>query len=118
MHSEARAAAHFSAFGAKRSMWFKKASPRRQAIREDVAEAESQTESAGKGRFTPFLVISAAFFLVACLIQFWPANQLPYRPGDSAPTDFRAPVDFGAVDSKKTEAQREAPRAASPPELR
>src|SRR6185503_4243140 len=100
-------------------MWFKKASPRRQAIRDDVAEAQSQeTQSVGSGRVSgPYLIIAAVFFLATCLIQFWPGNLLPYRQGEIAPSDLRAPVDFRIVDFAKTEAQKDAARAASPPVL-
>jgi putative nucleotidyltransferase with HDIG domain len=98
-------------------MWFKKrASPRRQAIREDVAEAESQ-EHPLRGFSGHLLVIAVLFFLVATVLQFWPSEPLAYREGERAPTDLRAPVDFRMVNEEVTAQQREARKSVSPPVL-
>jgi putative nucleotidyltransferase with HDIG domain len=98
-------------------MWFKKrASPRRQAIREDVAEAESQQQPL-HGYSGHLVVIATLFFLVATVLQFWPAEPLAYREGERAPTDLRAPVSFRMVNEELTEQQREARKAMSPPVL-
>jgi putative nucleotidyltransferase with HDIG domain len=101
-------------------MWFQKASPRRQAIREDVAEAESQSGlPLGGGERPPgtILIIALVFFVVAAAVQFWPADPLPFREGERAPYDLRAPVTFSVVDPVETERLREAAKATSPPVL-
>jgi putative nucleotidyltransferase with HDIG domain len=105
-------------------MLFKKASARRQAIREDVAEAEGQFDrgggvaDAGTGGISgPTLLVAVIFFLVASAVQFWPPQPLPYREGDRAPMDLAAPVAFSIVNPAEAEQQRQAARAATPPVL-
>ncbi len=97
-------------------MWFKKTSPRRQAIREDVAEAQSQEGALPKVPGS-IVLIGFVFFLVAAVIQFWPGEPFPYREGQIAPYDLRAPVEFSAIDPVRAEQQREAARASAPPVL-
>ena len=97
-------------------MWFKKASPRRQAIREDLAESVSPRAWWKRG--TGFIfVVAGVFFVAACLAQFWPGDPLPYREGELAPTDLRAPVEFSMVDMARTRQMQDAVRATSPPVL-
>lgn len=98
-------------------MWFKRrASPRRQAIREDVAEAESLEQSV-RGFSGHLVLIAALFFLVAAALQFWPGEPFPYREGERAPTDLRAPVSFRMVNEELTQQRRDAQRSVSPPVL-
>ena len=94
-------------------MWFRKASPRRQAIREDVAEIESLAPADRKQTGHVF-AIAAVFLLVALAIQFWPRDPLPYRVGERALTDLRAPVAFTMVNAQKAEELRDATRKYSP----
>ena len=97
-------------------MWFRKASPRRQAIREDVAEAESLAQplppQAGH-----IAAIVAIFALVAIAIQFWPRDPLPFHVGERAPVDIRSPVAFTVDNPAQTEQNREAMRETTPPVL-
>src|SRR4051812_44475095 len=94
-------------------MWFRKASPRRQAIREDVAEAESLSRpNASSAR--AIALIASIFFIVAAALQFWPGDPLPYRMGEIAPTDLRSPISFVADNPVQTERNREVVRGASP----
>ncbi len=94
-------------------MWFKKASARRQAIREDISDAEPLRHWWG-GAMGYMTAVAGVFFVVACLLQFWPADPPPYREGELAPTDLRAPVEFSPVDKTRTEEARELARAQSP----
>ena len=94
-------------------MWFRKVSPRRQAIREDVAEIESLAPAVRKQTGHVF-AIAAVFVLVAVAIQFWPHDPLPYRVGERAPTDLRAPVPFTMVNAQQAEELRDATRKYSP----
>src|SRR4051812_39584127 len=82
--------------------WFKKASARRQAIRDDLAGV-SVPRSWWTGGSGYIALVSSVFFLFACLIQFWPATPLLYRQGELAPMDLVAPVAFPMVDKDKTE---------------
>jgi putative nucleotidyltransferase with HDIG domain len=94
-------------------MWFRKASPRRQAIREDVAEAKSLVQPLP--RHTGHIVlIAAVFLLVAVAIQFLPGDPLPYHAGERAPTDLRSPVTFTIADPAQTEMLRQARREMAP----
>jgi putative nucleotidyltransferase with HDIG domain len=113
-------------------MWFRKASARRQAIREDVAEVESLLPAL-KRDHGHMAVIAAVFFLVASAVQFWPSRVAshvegerasvqfwpsrltPYREGQRAAADIRSPVAFRMVDEQKTEELRELTREATPP---
>ncbi|MCL2646380.1 MAG: HDIG domain-containing protein [Phycisphaerales bacterium] len=97
-------------------MWFRKTSPRRQAIREDVAESESLAPAQCSRRVQVILIV-AVFFLVACLVQFWPGPIAPYYVGQTAPVTLRSPVSFTLVDEAKTANLREGARAVSPPVL-
>ena len=97
-------------------MWFRKTSPRRQAIREDVAESESlgPRERRYRGQVT---LIASVFFVVACLVQFWPQPLAPFYVGQKAPVEIRSPVSFTIEDRVKTENKKEFARNASPPVL-
>ncbi|MCL2639743.1 MAG: HDIG domain-containing protein [Phycisphaerales bacterium] len=97
-------------------MWFRKASPRRQAIREDVAESES-IAPAQRNRRAHVILIASFFFLIACLVQFWPGPIAPYHVGQVAPVTLRSPVAFTIIDEEKTATLREGARAVSPPVL-
>jgi putative nucleotidyltransferase with HDIG domain len=95
-------------------MRFRKASPRRQAIREDVAEVEGWIRRVTR-RHGHVLFIASVFFLVASAVQFWPWPLLPYREGERATTDIRSPVSFQISDPVLTKHQQEAAREFSPP---
>src|SRR5271154_602387 len=97
-------------------MWFRKTSPRRQAIREDAAEAKSLAQPVPRQAGHIF-VIAAVFVLVAIAIQFWPHDPLPYHVGERAPVDLRSPTDFTIVNPTQTERLRDATREMTPPVL-
>ncbi len=94
-------------------MWFRKASARRQAIREDVAEVErlvpARPRNAGH-----IVLIATAFLVVAIAIQFWPGDPLPYHAGERAPTDLRSPVTFTITDDAQTALLKQARRETAP----
>jgi cyclic-di-AMP phosphodiesterase PgpH len=69
------------------------------------------------GRTAQMGVVLGVFFLVASAVQFWTGDPLPYRLGELAPMDLRAPVDFSIENKVETEQRREAARLASPPVL-
>src|SRR6185436_18925499 len=96
-------------------MWFRKASPRRQAIREDIPG--TSTGSWWTSIRTQMALVAAVFFFAASALQFWSGDPLPYRLGELAPMDLRAPVEFSIIDTVRTEAQKEAARLTSPPVL-
>ncbi len=94
-------------------MWFRKASPRRQAIREDVAEVESLVPP--KPRNAGHIVLIATVFLITAIaIQFWPGDPLPYHAGERAATDLRSPLTFTIPDPGQTELLRQARREMTP----
>ncbi len=95
-------------------MWFKKASPRRLAIREAVEAGAPVRASTGNGYI---FLLAAVFFFVACAAQFWPSDPLPYREGELAPTDLSSPITFPIVDEEKTQQNRDFQRQISPPVL-
>jgi putative nucleotidyltransferase with HDIG domain len=95
-------------------MWFRKASARRQAIREDVAEVESLIPAL-KRDHGHIAIIALVFFVIATAVQFWPTRLAPYRAGERAKTEIRSPVAFRLEDPAQTEKLREATRAMSPP---
>ena len=97
-------------------MWFKKASARRQAIREDMPEA-GRPKTWWSGKKAQMSLVALVFFVVASALQFWTGDPLPYRLGELAPMDLRAPVDFSIENKVETEQRREAARLASPPVL-
>ena len=90
-------------------MWFKKASPRRQAIREDLAEL-GDSVSPSKGRLRHVVLIAVVFGILAACLQFWPRNPMPYRVGELAPMDMVAPVNFRFVDPVELARARELAR--------
>jgi cyclic-di-AMP phosphodiesterase PgpH len=94
-------------------MWFRKSSPRRQAIREDVAEAESLVRTPPKPPGAP-LAVSLVFFVVATLILYFPRPTLPYREGDRPVQTLRARVAFSVEDPAKLAILRQAKREQSP----
>src|SRR4051794_30030984 len=90
-------------------MWFKKASPRRQAIHEDLAElGHSITPAGGRRRYVVLIVL--VFGVLAACLQFWPRNPMPYRVGEVAPLDVVAPVNFRFVDPEELARARELAR--------
>jgi hypothetical protein len=97
-------------------MWFKKASPRRQAIREDLAELGIAANT-GRGARRQFLLVALFFGLLAACLQFWPRNPIPYRVGEFAPMDLRAPTTFHFVDPVEADRVRALARETSPPVL-
>ncbi|HVS70310.1 MAG TPA: HDIG domain-containing protein [Phycisphaerae bacterium] len=99
-------------------MWFRKASPRRQAIREDVAEAENIGKQRGARppvQTTPLVLIGAVFFLVAALLQFWPGELVAYQVGERPGVDVVAPVRFTVESDVQLEEARKSAREYSPP---
>lgn len=97
-------------------MWFRKASPRRLAIREDVAEAEFLGGTQRPRRESaPMLLIAAVFFVVAALLQFWPGEVVPYQVGERPGVDLTTPVRFTIEDEAQTEEARRSAREYSPP---
>jgi putative nucleotidyltransferase with HDIG domain len=94
-------------------MWFRKASPRRQAIREDAAEAKSLAPPLPQHTGHTVL-ITAVFMLVAVAIQFLPGEPLPAHVGERASTDLRSPVTFTIADPAQTEMLRQARREMAP----
>ncbi len=94
-------------------MWFRKASARREAIRADMAEAESQVPSSQR-TYGPVVFIAVVFFVLATAIQFWPGELMPYRVGDTAPMDLRSPVRFPVEDLQGTAQLREAAKLTAP----
>ncbi|MGN6367998.1 MAG: HD family phosphohydrolase [Phycisphaerae bacterium] len=58
--------------------------------------------------------IAVVFLVVAVAIQFWPHDPLPYRVGERAPTDLRAPVAFTMVNARQAEELRDETRKYSP----
>jgi putative nucleotidyltransferase with HDIG domain len=97
-------------------MRFRKTSPRRQAIREDKPSVRTPGHWWSSVRVKMGLV-AFTFFIAACALQFWTGDPLPYRMGELAPMDLRAPVDFTIVDTVRTESLRDAARLTSPPVL-
>jgi hypothetical protein len=95
-------------------MWFRKASARRQAIREDVAEVESLIPAL-KRDHGHIAIIAAVFFLIAAAVQFWPTRLLPYRVGERAKSDIRSPVSFQLEDPEGTLHRRELTREVTLP---
>jgi len=98
-------------------MWFRKTSARREAIRADVAEAESLTRREPVVKAGPAVLIALVFFLVASAIQLYPGEPLPFRIGDRAAMDLRSPVEFRIDNPAETRRLREAMRASTPPVL-
>jgi len=100
-------------------MWFRKASPRRLAIREATEAgnaARRPAVPATPGSGNTFL-IATVFFLVACAVQFWPSDPLLYREGELAPTDLSSPIMFTFPNTAQTALERENAREESPPVL-
>ncbi len=96
--------------------WFGKKSARRLAIREDAAEAASQTRSRRQG-LSQVLMIAIFFFIVASLIMFYPGARVPYRVKEIAPRTLRSPVTFKMTDAEETHRARDAARSAVWPAL-
>lgn len=95
-------------------MWFRKSSPRRQAIREDVVEAESLVRPPQRF-FGPLAAIPLAFFILATLMVYFPRESLPYRVGDRPPVPLRARAAFTVDDPDQPAALvRQAERLRSP----
>jgi putative nucleotidyltransferase with HDIG domain len=94
-------------------MWFGKTSARRMAIREDVAEAESQVRPPPQRMGSVFLM-ATLFFIVATAIMYYPGESIPYHVGERAPFDLRSRIDFTISDPIRTEEARKAARAATP----
>src|SRR5437868_13563790 len=93
----------------------KKTSPRRQAIREDRVEA-TRTNRWWSGK-APMLLVAFCFAFVASLLQLHGSQPLPFREGQKAPMDLRAPCDFTFYDPVQLEKERERAGASSPPVL-
>jgi len=94
-------------------MWSGKSSARRQAIREDVAEAESHVWQAPQ-RFGQVFLLALVFFVVATAIIYYPGETIPYHVGDLAPFDLVSRISFTIDDPAATDMARAHARANAP----
>ncbi|HVT81292.1 MAG TPA: HDIG domain-containing protein [Phycisphaerae bacterium] len=91
----------------------RKASPRRQAIREDIAEIGIESRPS-RGRARHMTLIILAFWVMAAALQFWARPPMPYRVGEKAPIDLRAPVKFTFIDPADRELALKQARENTP----
>ncbi len=94
-------------------MWLGKTSARRQAIREDVAEAQGPGWQPPK-KLGPVVFIALLFFTIATAIMYYPGETIPYHVGEYAPFDLHSRVDFTIIDPILTENKRNAERMKTP----